>query len=71
MKEMNLKADIASRAAQIAVGELKQKLRDTGKYEILLPKPEPAVATVPPSVVTPAVRATPTVETKPVAAPKP
>ena len=47
-----------------------KKLRDTGKYEILIPKPEAPKAEVAPSVVTPPVKA-PTVETKPVAAPKP
>ena len=31
MTKTNLQADIATRARQIAVGELKQKLRDTGK----------------------------------------
>ncbi len=31
MTKTNLQADIATRARQIAVGELKQKLRDTGR----------------------------------------
>ena len=59
----------ATKEREIAAEHIK-KLRDTGKYEILLPKPEPVAAAAAPSVVTSPVKAAPTVETKPVAAPK-
>jgi peptidyl-prolyl cis-trans isomerase C len=70
-----VKADIekylrSTKEQEIAAAHVK-KLRDTSKYEILLPKPEPVAPTPPPTVATPPVKAMPTVETKPVAAPKP
>jgi parvulin-like peptidyl-prolyl isomerase len=70
----DVKADIEKylrslQEREIAAAHIK-KLRENGKFEVLLPKPptpQPAPAA---SVVTPPVKA-PTVETKPVAAPKP
>jgi peptidyl-prolyl cis-trans isomerase C len=69
----DVKADIekylrANKDREIATEHAKQ-LRETGKYEILLPKPEPVPAR--PAVATPPVKAPVSVETKPVAAPKP
>lgn len=60
----------STKEREIAV-EYAKKLRDTGKYEILLPKPETVAATPAPPVTTAPVKPLPTVETKPVAAPKP
>jgi parvulin-like peptidyl-prolyl isomerase len=71
----DVKADIEKylrslKDREIATAHIK-KLRDTGKYEVLLPKPEAPKPAPSASVVTPPVRVPPTVETKPVAAPKP
>ncbi len=69
------KADIEkylryNQGQEIAAQHIK-KLRDAGKIEVLLPKPEPVAATPAPTVAVKPVKPSPTVETKPVAAPKP
>jgi peptidyl-prolyl cis-trans isomerase C len=58
----------STKEQEVAAAHIK-KLHDTGKFEILIPKPEPVAVATPP-VAAPS-KPLPTVETKPVAAPKP